>query len=148
MKNIYVLFFGLLFGLIGISAQDKSLGYDQTWTRSDSVDSYEQSTASDSIIDYEVFKRTNQYVKTSIEQGYDSVSGTASTVNIYLQKKMFDTDDYVDVDTVIWSATTSDTVINFNISTSIREEYYKVVAIPDNASFIYGLNYSRFKFQY
>lgn len=147
MKKIIILL-GFMFALSGAYSQDNILGYDQTWVKRDSTSNYEQSTASDSVIDYEVFKRTDKYVKTTVEQGYDSISGTASTVNIYLQAKMFDVDNYANIDTIIWSVTTSDTSIVFDVSTARKEEYYKTVAVPDDGSFIYGLDYTRVKFQY
>lgn len=94
-----------------VDAQDKTMGYDDTYlwydgTASDTIG------ISDSIWTYEVRKKTDSRMYCYVDMYLDSTGGTANSVKIYLQNKFFPDQDYTNVDSVTWAAS-ADTAFTF-----------------------------------
>lgn len=141
MKNLIIL---IVFILSVYSLNAQSLSYTKTHHYYNGTTA-DQTTATDSTLSYSVFKLTDGILYPTIDLKLDSVSGAAASVTVYLNKKMFETDSYTPVDTVTWSASTSDTVVRFTVDVS-RERFWQWTTISADNAFIYGLNYTNFLF--
>jgi len=123
---------------------DRTLGYDDTYilfsgTSSDYV------LDEDSTWSYTIEKKTDNEVKAYYRLDLDSISGTAEDVNIYFQNKLFEDDDFTDVDTVVYSGS-ADTTIYFNYSSNLSGDFHRVLVSKNDNDFKVLIKYLKAKF--
>ena len=123
---------------------DNVLNYDETFvifegTSSDVLES------GDSTWMYTIQKKTDEKVFAYFFIDLDSVGGTAADVNIYLQRKVFGSESYSNVDTVTYAGTT-DTTFVIKTTSADWGDYWRINIVGSNDEFEIKINELNAKF--
>ena len=117
---------------------DKSLGYDNTWFTYPGV-ATDTLGVNDSIWDFTigVLKDAKHYGDFYLD--LDSIGGTATNVNIYIQKKSHDFESFSTVDTITWAAT-GDTTFRYETASAQSAAFWRVHVVMDSDGFRMKVN--------
>jgi hypothetical protein len=139
MKKLITL---LLLAVISMAATaqedsnyDQFLGYDYSWWTYESGTTNATNTTTDSTWSYTILKESHDPVKYDKKITLDSVGGTARWTRIYDQIKTWESDTFVNLDTITWT-TGADTTIRFQQHDTARyARYNRTLIVSDTSGF-------------
>jgi hypothetical protein len=139
-----VMSIAVMFGYAQNRTVDKVLGYDQTYVNFDGT-SADKLTTGDSVWTFTINKKTDSKVFAYYYVELDSVSGADTTVNIYLQSKVFEDESYTNIDTVTYSGS-ADTSFVISTSSVAFGDYWRLYIIGSNDEFNVAIDKLNAKF--